>query len=72
MHTCPAPQKYVAIVFKSIRMTELFSCGAEHGLRTPNKAFFQRISKLLGLGRQFGQIDFGVFSADMSAPILVH
>ena len=30
MHTCPAPQKYVAIVFKSIRMTELFSCGAEY------------------------------------------
>ena len=56
MHTCSAPQKYVAIVFnpiptglghvtliyglippmagrnrvKSIRMTELFSCGAEY------------------------------------------
>ena len=34
MHTCPAPQKYVAIVFKSIRMTELFSCGAEYSERS--------------------------------------
>ena len=45
-----------------------------HGLRTPNEAFFHRNPKLLGLGRQFGQINFGafgVFSADLSAPILV-
>ena len=32
-----------------------------HGLRMPNKAFFQQNHKLLGLGRQFGQIDFGAF-----------
>ena len=34
--------------------------------------FFHRNSKHLGLGRQFGQIDFrafGVFSANLSAPI---
>ena len=27
-----------------------------HGLRTPNEAFFHQNPKLLGLGRQFGQI----------------
>ena len=46
----------------------------EHRLRTPNEAFFHRNTKLLGLGRQFGQINFGafeVFSANLSAPILV-
>ena len=45
-----------------------------HGLRTPNEAFFHRNPNLLGLGRQFGQINFGafgVFSANLSAPILV-
>ena len=45
-----------------------------HGLRTPNEAFFHQNPKLLGLGRQFGQINFGafgVFSTDLSAPILV-
>jgi hypothetical protein len=38
------------------------------------EAFFHRNPKLLGLGRQFGQINigaFGVFSADLSATILV-
>ena len=34
-----------------------------HGLRTPNKAFFYRNPKLLGLGRQIGQINFGAFRA---------
>ena len=43
----------------------------KHGLRTPNEAFFHRNPKLLGLGRQFGQISFGVFSADLSATILL-
>jgi hypothetical protein len=45
-----------------------------HGLRTPNEAIFHRNTKLLGLGRQFGQINFGafgVFSANLSSPILV-
>jgi hypothetical protein len=40
---------------------------------TPNEAFFHQNLKLLGMG-QFGQIDFGalgVFSADLSALILV-
>jgi hypothetical protein len=46
----------------------------DHGLRMPNKAFFHKNPKLLGLSRQCGQINFeafGVFSADLSAPILV-
>jgi hypothetical protein len=45
-----------------------------HGLRTPNEAFFHRNPKLLGLGRQIGQINFrtfAVFMATLSAPILV-
>ena len=45
-----------------------------HRLRTPNEAFFHQNPKLLGLGRQFGQINFGafeVFLADLSAPIWV-
>ena len=44
-----------------------------HGLRTLNEAFFHRNPKLLGLGRQIGQINFGAFgafSAELSAPIL--
>ena len=44
---------------------------AGHGLRTPNQAFFHRNPKFLGLGRQIGQINFGAFSTDLSAPILV-
>ena len=45
-----------------------------HGLRTPNEAFFHQ-NILLGMDRQFGQINFGalgVFSANLSALILVH
>ena len=41
--------------------------GLLHGLRTPNEAFFHWNRKLLGLGRQIGQMNFwafGVFSAD--------
>ena len=48
--------------------------GFSHGLRMPNEAFFHYNPELLGLGRQFGQINFGafgVFSAELSAPILV-
>ena len=33
----------------------------EHRLRTPNEAFFHRNPKLLGLGRQFEQVNFGAF-----------
>ena len=43
---------------------------AEHGLWTPNEAFFHWSPELLGLGRQIGQINsgvFGVFSAKLSA-----
>ena len=45
-----------------------------HELQTPNEAFFHWIPKLLGLDRQFGQINFGafgVFLANLSAAILV-
>ena len=47
---------------------------SNHGLWTPNEAFFYQNPKLSGLGRQFGKIDFwafGVFSSNLSAPILV-
>ena len=43
-------------------------------LRTPNEAFFHWNPVLLGLGRQIGQINFrafGIFSAELSVPILV-
>ena len=44
------------------------------GLQTPNEAFFHRNPKLLGLVRQFGQINFGpfgIFWANLSASIMV-
>jgi hypothetical protein len=37
-----------------------------HGLRTPNEVFFHRNPKVLGLGRQIGQVNFGVFSVHLS------
>ena len=43
-----------------------------HGLRTRNETSFHQNTKLLGFGRQFGQINFGafgVFSVNLSAPI---
>ena len=46
----------------------------DYSLLTPNEAFFHRNPKLLGLGRQFGQINFRayrVFSEDLSGLILV-
>ena len=46
---------------------------AVHKLRTPNEAFFHR-QLILGLSRQFGQINFGafwVFSTNLSTT-LVH
>jgi hypothetical protein len=45
-----------------------------HGLRTPNEAFFIEIPKLLGLGKQIGQINFGalgIFLVKLSATILI-
>ena len=59
------------------KLSDLFSNennSLEHGLPTPNEAFFHSNQELLGLGRQVGQINsgtFGVFSAKLSAPILV-
>ena len=55
---------------RAIRMVSTWQ-----GLRMLNEAFFHWNPKLLGLGRQIGQIDygeFGVFSAKLvSAPILI-
>ena len=45
-----------------------------HGPRNPNEAYFHWNPERLGMGRQIGQINsgaFGVFSAELSAPILV-
>jgi hypothetical protein len=45
-----------------------------HGLRPPRKSFFLKHFELLGLGRHFGMKcfkEFGVFSAELSAHILV-
>ena len=59
--------------FKIVFDSSIFY-GLYHELRTPNEAFFHQNPKLLGLGRQIGQVHFGafwVFSADLSAPILV-
>ena len=47
---------------------------AEHGLRTPNEAFFHWSPDFLGLGRQIGRTNsraFEVFSVKLSASILV-
>ena len=43
--------------FKSIFFLDISVCKNvdQHGLQTPNEAFFHRNPKLLGLGRQFGQ-----------------
>ena len=49
-------------------------CTATTDYRRPMKPFFHRNPKLLCLGRQYGQIyfgAFGVFLAELSAPILI-
>jgi hypothetical protein len=62
---------------KRFFLPKLSSCALlhlKHGLRTPYEAFYHRNPKLLGLSRQIRQINFGafgVFLADLSAPILV-
>ena len=60
---------------KNAHSENISTCGGQiHGLRTPDEAFFHRNPKLLGLGRQIGQINFGafgVFSSNLSAPILI-
>ena len=46
----------------------------DYGRPNCNEAFSHRNPNILGLGRQFGQVHFtafGVFSADLSAPILI-
>jgi hypothetical protein len=71
---------HLPLVHLSLLCTYAFYCGeallksCEHGLQTPNEAFFHQNPKLMGFGRQFGQMNFsafGVFLADSSAPILV-
>ena len=52
------------LIMNCIKRSRIFSTH-NHGLRTPNEAFFHWNSKLLGLGRQIGQIIFGAFSAKL-------
>ena len=54
------------------KLTSLYLYWYFHGLRTPNETFFHQNPKLLGLGRKIGQINwtFGIFLANLSAPIL--
>ena len=57
---------------KSQMSIDKTGCSVDYGRAM--KPFFYRNPKLLGLGRQFGQIHFGafrVFSNDLSAPISV-
>ena len=42
-----------------------------YGLSMKPPFFIHHNAKLLGLGRQFRQINFGVFAADLSASILI-
>ena len=62
-------------VFKEkMTMTSCLILGTHHVLRTPNEAFFHWNAELLGLGRQIWHINsgaFGVFLAELSAPIWV-
>jgi hypothetical protein len=44
--------------------------GDDHGLKTPNKAFFSLKCRTFGLG-QINSGAFGLFSGKLSAPILV-
>ena len=52
--------------------TNVLSVNTDYG--RPMKPFFHLNQELFGLGRQIGQITsgaFGVFSADLSAPMLI-
>jgi hypothetical protein len=44
----------------------------DHGLRTPNEAFFSSKSKLFGLDRQFGNLNFGAFGIFFGQFISTH
>ena len=76
--TCVCPLKANPIVWMQCIFDRVSDCRAtdltDEGLRTPNETFSHRNPKLLGLDRQFGQVNFGVFGvflANLSAPILV-
>ena len=66
---------FVSSKSKQIRIFDkIRELGKTHGLRTLNEAFFHWNPELFGLGKQIGQINYGasgVFSAKLSAPILV-
>ena len=69
--TCYHSANYL---FFHLSLPKIYRYWIKHGPRTPNQAFFHWNTKHLGLATQFGQIHFGafeVFSADLSAPILV-
>ena len=64
----------ICILIETVLTGDLLYYVTEHGLQTPNEAFFHQNPKLLGLGKQFGEISFeafGVFSVYLSAPILL-
>ena len=69
--------KYEKLMIKHVELAiwiQTFAHPKTHGLRIPNEAFFHWNSKLLGLVRQIGQINFGafgVFLAELSLS-LVH
>ena len=47
---------------KNAHSENISTCGGQiHGLRTPDEAFFHRNPKILGLGREIGQINFGAY-----------
>ena len=78
--TCLGSRRLISIHFRIFTMSKVrfpFSVNAtssSHGLRTPNEAPFHWNPKLLGLGRQIKQNNFrafGVFSVELSIPILV-
>ena len=58
---------YVLAVKSKVEISQNFVAFSEcmnftkHKLVMPNEAFFHRNPKLLGLGKQYGQINFGAF-----------
>ena len=53
---CPSLVTFICDNFLFVIQT----LALNHRLQTPNEAFFHQNPKLLGLGRQFGQINFWV------------
>ena len=85
--SCPRPMKFYSTrscyfvdttfnleIEVFLTLFSFFLILSRHGLWMPNEAFFSLNLKLLGMGTQFGQINFGafgVFLTDLSASSLV-